>query len=267
MAVLCASLVAMGACRNDEIDLSYKYGSDAPQQVRYRIDANARARWDIGAPGVGSYHVRFAVEERIEPDADGSATVSVTMTPEDVEENGLLAPGSEERSFALRIGPNGEKLEVLEVNGVPATALDDDELAVIGTYRPPLPLQEVGLGDEWDAEQQLSVGSVFQQVATIGSLEALHRDDEGDRVAELAYEGEGPLAQTLVLPQGDAALTGDTRLEIAADLDVDEGVLLAATSSTTGRFEARVVPEGGEAPIVGTLDLELDLTLTQISSN
>ena len=267
LAVLCLfPVLVASACRSDEVDLGYRYDDPAIQRLTYIMDARAEARWDIGEPGTGSYRVRFEVSETIEPETDGGAVVSVTMTRVDVEEDGLLSPGSEERSFVLRLGPNGEKLEVLEVDGVPATALDDDELALIGTYRPPLPLEPVGLGDTWNAQQELSIGSVFQQVDTTGELQGLHRDDDGDRIAELDYSGSGPVSQTLRLPQGAAALTGDTEVEIDADLDIDNGVLMDAISTTHGVFEARVIPEGQEAPIVGSLDLELHLRLRQTES-
>ncbi|MDQ3939966.1 MAG: hypothetical protein M3238_01275 [Actinomycetota bacterium] len=257
-------LAVLSACRPDEIELAYKY-ADPGGETRYVMDARATARWNIGEPGNGSYHVRFEVREEIEPRADGSAVVSVTMTPVEVEEDNLLSPGSEERSFILVLGPNGEKLDVLQVDGVPATALDDDELALIGTFRPPLPLEAVGLGDTWDAQQQLSVGSVFQDIATEGVLEGLRRDDAGHRVAELSYAGDGLVSQTLRLPQGTAALEGTTRIEIDADLDIDDGVLLRVSSVTAGTFDARVVPQGEDAPIVGAVDLELELALHRVT--
>ena len=186
------------------------------------------------------------------------------MTPLEVTENGLLPPGAEERRFQLELGPNGEKLDVLEVGGVPATDLDDDELALIGTYRPALPLDPIGLGDTWDAQQQLALESVFQKVVTTGTLERLQRIDTGNRVAHLSYDGAGPLEQTLALPHGNARLTGDTDLTIDAAFDIDRGVLLKATSITRGRFDARVIPEGESAPIVGTLDLELRLDIEEV---
>jgi hypothetical protein len=249
------------ACTPDKLDLTYQYDDPSVETVTYRLEARATADWNIGEAGEGSYRVVFDVSEEIQPTEDGGATVSVTMTPVEVEEDGLLSPGSEERSFRLAVGPDGEKLEVLEVDGIPATALDDDELALIGTYRPPLPLEPIGLGDTWDAEQQLALGSVFQQIATVGTLEGLHRNDQGHRIAELDYSGEGPVSQTLRLPQGAAALRGDTDVRIDADLDIDRGVLVRASSTTAGTFEARVVPEGQRAPIVGTLQLELELQL------
>jgi hypothetical protein len=260
--VLIPMLLA-ASCRAETVDLRYQYDG-AAEHIEYVLTAQASAHWQIGEPGDGSYRVRFQVDETIRPEPDGGAVVDVTMTPLEVEENGLLPPGSEQRRFRLELGPNGEKLDVLQIGGIPALDLDDDELALIGTYRPPLPLDPVGLGDTWDANQQLSLESVFQQIATTGVLEGLQRNGAGNRVALLSYTGAGPLEQTLALPHGNARLTGETSVEIDADLDIDRGVLLRATSTTVGTFDARVIPEGEEAPIVGTLQLELHLDIREV---
>ena len=250
------------SCRPDSIQLQYHY--DSVEQLEYVLTARAAAQWEIGEPGRGSYTVRFQVNEEIVAQPDGGALVNVTMTPLEVEEDGLLPPGSEERRFTLELGPNGEKLDVLEVGGVPATDLDDAELGLIGTYRPPLPLEAVSLGDTWDAQQQVTLKTVFQQLATTGELERLQRNSDGNRVAVLSYEGAGPLQQTLALPQGNATLSGDTTVTIDAELDVDRGVLVRAASTTEGTFDARVVSEEEEAPIVGTMELRLRLEIREI---
>jgi hypothetical protein len=177
----------------------------------------------------------------------------------------LPSPGAKERSFALRIDPNGEVLEVLEVDGVPAQALDPDELAFIGTYRPPLPVDPIRLRDTWRSEQEVQLGSVFQQVASIGELDGLRRDDEG-RVARLTYSGEGPLVWATTLPQGEAELTGSASSDSEAELDLDGGFLRTASSTTSGTFEVRVDPGGERAPIVGTLRLDLELDLRKVDS-
>lgn len=261
--ILLVMALLFTSCRADTIELEYRYDA-AVEHLEYVLTAQASAEWQIGEPGQGSYRVRFQVDEAIQPQEGGGAIVDVTMTPLEVEENGLLPPGSDERRFRLELGPNGEKLDVLEVGGIAATELDDDELALIGTYRPPLPLDPVGLGDTWDARQQLSLQSVFQQIATTGVLEGLHRNGEGNRVASMTYSGAGPVEQTLALPHGNARLTGETSIDIDADLDVDRGVLVRATSTTRGTFDARVIPEGEEAPIVGSLQLKLQLDIREV---
>ena len=259
---LVAVALATSACRPDSVDLRYRY--DSVRQLEYVLTAHAEADWQIGEPGQGSYTVRFQVNESIEEQPDGTALVDVTMTPLDVEESGLLPPGSEERRFRLELGPNGEKLSVLEVGGVPATDLDDDELALIGTYRPPLPLEPVGLGDTWESRQEVTLADVFHQIATTGELVRLARNGAGNRVAVLSYSGAGPLVQDLDLPQGTASMSGDTSVELDAEFDVDRGVLLRATSITEGTFDARVVSGEEQAPIVGTMHLRLRLDIREV---
>lgn len=262
--VLVAVLFATVGCRPDTVDLTYRYPPDST--ITYRMHALASASWDIGGRGRGSYDVTFEVTETVESDEAGEdVIVSVVMVPdpERVHERGLPSPGTTERSFALRIGKNGEVLEVLEVDGVPAEALDPDELAFIGTYRPPLPIDRVRLHDTWRSERAVELDAVFQQVVTTGELEGLRRDADG-KIAELTYSGEGPLVWTTTLPQGEAELTGSGTTSSTAVLDIHGGSLRSATSTTQGEFEVRVDPGGGRAPIVGTLELDLDLTLERL---
>jgi hypothetical protein len=258
-------LVLLGACRPDTVDLSYRF--PAGQETRYRMEANANARWNLDGKGHGSYRAVFEVTERVTEDTDGGGTVvSVAMKPLDVDEHGLPSPGLQSRSFSLRAGPNGEVLEVLEVDGVPAGALDNDQIGLIATYRPPLPLEPVPLNGAWNAEQQLELPSVFQQVATIGRLTRLDRD-AGGRLAQLSYLGRGPLVRSIALPQGQADLTGSTVIRIDAQLDIDEGSLRQARSTTAGRFDVRVIPPDQRAPIVGSMQLDLEVRLVELTES
>ncbi|HET7481739.1 MAG TPA: hypothetical protein VFK89_02645 [Actinomycetota bacterium] len=262
--VLAVVALIAAACRSDHVVLRYEYGTQATSHLEYVMTAEADARWNIGKPGSGSYSVTFRVTEDIQAQGDGTAIVSVVMVPERVEENGLISPGSERRTFSLEIGPEGEQLRVLKVDGIPAAELDDDQLALIGTYRPPLPQSPVRLHDSWDARRRVAAGSVVQQISTTGILDGLHRDGRQHRIAQLGYSGGGDVTQSLTLPQGRAALTGTTNLEISAELDIDDGALLRSSSHTRGTFDARVVPENKEAPITGTLQLDLSLHVRRV---
>jgi hypothetical protein len=255
-----ALALVLTSCRPDAIQLAYRF--DPGTKTAYRMSADATANWDIGGQGGGSYTVVFDVVETVRERVGDDAIVAVQMTPVDVVEKGLPSPGTEPRSFSLRMGPGGEVREVLEVDGVAAKSLDPDELVFIGTYRPPLPEAPVGLGDSWDSEQQVQLESVFQQVVTTGVLERLDRDADG-RVAEIDYSGQGPLIWTTTLPQGEADLTGSAETHTNANFDIDAGALRDATSSMNGTFEVRIVPGGGRPPIVGQLQLTLDLQVTR----
>ncbi len=258
-----AAAALLAACRPDTVALNYRFPTG--NEIRYRMEARADASWELSGRGQGTYRAVFEVTERVLETSNDGALVSVVMTPIDVDEEGLPSPGLDERSFTLRAGPNGEVLEVIEVDGVPAGALDNDQIGLIATYRPPLPLEPTTLNGTWNADQELELPSVFQQVTTIGRLTRLDRDAQG-RTAQLDYSGSGPLVRSIALPQGQADLTGSTEIAISAHFDIDRGLLRGATSSTTGRFDVRVLPPDRRAPIVGNLRLDLDVELTQIGA-
>ena len=250
------ALLLLAACRPDTVDLAYRF----PEGTReYRLEAAIRSRWDIGESGEGSCRVVLDVSEKVREQDGETAVVEVTMSPLDVEEDGLGCPRG--GGFTLRIDSNGRVLEVLEVDGVDATELAQEEVAFIGTYRPTLPADPVALGEEWQSDPQPEVGSLAQ-LATRGELDALYRDDEGP-VAELSYTGSGPLEWQTELPQGTAGLGGSATTRATAKFDVDRGVLLAASSVLSGDFDVRVQPSsGGGTPLTGTLSLDLELTVS-----
>ena len=256
-----ALLMAATACRSDGVELAYRF--PAQDSLVYEMVADAEANWDIAGEGSGSYTVVFEVTETIESVDEEGAVVEVTMKPTDVqEEGGFIAPATADRTFKLQVGPHGEVRDVIEVDGIPASELDPDQRLFIGTYRPLLPLDPVGLDDEWPGSQEFQ-GEEFQRITTLGTLEALNSDEDGD-YAELSYSGKGPLVWQTSLPEGQAELTGAARITGSAELDLEDGFLRSATSSTEGDFDVNVVPEEAGNPIAGTLHLELDLQLENL---
>ena len=254
-------VLATGACLPDTVQLSYSV--EEGTTVAYRMTARAEAEWDVGGPGRGSYEVGFDIEETITSDDEEGSVLVVEMIPIDAQENGLPSPGLERRSFSLRIGPNGEVLEVLQLDGIEASALDQEELAFIGTYRPPLPGTPVKLRDEWTGPRPIQIGSGPQEIETTGTLMGFTRDGARD-LARIAFTGTSPLEWTTTLPQGEAQLTGEATTEGAALFDIGGGNLDEATSSTSGDFQVRVIPGNGEAPIAGTLHLDLELFVERV---
>jgi hypothetical protein len=261
---LVLSLVVLGvlsACRPETVELVYRF--DADKQLTYRLEAHGDSRWDLGDPGSGSYEATFVVTESVVSVEEDGAVVEVVMEPQRVEGRGLLPPESETHSFTLRLGDRGERLEVVEIDGAPATGFSQDETAVINTYRPLLPLEPVKLQQTWPAEQQVQLESSFEQLNLRGRLDGLGLED-GAEVAELSFSGEGPLTRTAQIEQGTAEFTGSSTVEGAAVLDIEQGFLKRAVSTTVSDFEVRVTPQAEEVPIRGTLHTELELELELI---
>jgi hypothetical protein len=227
------------------------------------MHAHATASWTIGSSGEGSYDVTFEVVEAVESADQSGAVVAVSMTPLASSSHGLPAPGPEARSFRLQVGHNGEVRKVLEVDGISAANLDPNDVAFIGTYRPPLPLEPVRLQGSWSSQQQVHVGSVLQELATLGTLRSVDRDAAGT-TADMTYTGSGPVRWRTQLPQGAADLTGRAATSSEAVLDIGGGFLRSAASTTSGDFDVSVAPQGGGTPVTGNLHLELNLDLHKI---
>lgn len=255
-------LLILVACRPDSVRLGYHFEEGHTQT--YRMTAHAEAEWDVAGRGRGSYDVSFDVTETVRSVEAGGAVVVVEMVPIPTEsrENGLPSPGLVRRSFSLRLGTSGEVLEILQLDGIEASVLDHDELAFIGTYRPPLPEGAARLGDEWGDEAAIRLGSSFQQIETHGTLIGFSRSGDTN-LARIGFTGRSPLEWLTGLPQGQARLTGEAATSGTALLDIAAGSLDEATSSTRGDFVVRVVPGDGAAPITGTLRLDLDLAVTR----
>jgi hypothetical protein len=245
-------------CRPDTVELTYRFEEN--NELRYRLEARGRAVYDFTTTaGAGDYVVIFDVSETIESIDGETAVVSVEMSPVESHENGLQSPAGEELSFRSRIGPSGEVLEVLELNGVPAAELSPEQIALIGTMRPKLPLEDETIGATWPASQEFPLPSTFSEVETLGRLEGLDVDSNG-RMAEIGFTGGGPLSGTISIAGGNAELDGSLSVRGDAVLDVDGGFLRSAFTTNTMDFDARLVP-ADEAPLTGTLHLELDVDL------
>lgn len=250
------ALLLLAACRPDTVDLAYQFPEG---QRQYRLEADIASHWDIGTAGGGSCHVVLDVTEEVREQDGEAAVVHVEMSPVEVEEDGLACPRG--GGFTLEIDRNGRVLSVLEVDGVDAADLAEEEVAFIGTYRPTLPEAPVALGEVWASEAQPEVGSLAQ-LETRGELDSLYMDDDGP-VAELSFRGAGPLEWTTQLPQGSAGLGGSAETEATATFDIESGLLLSASSALSGSFDVRVRPAPRSGTLLtGTLSLDLEVEVT-----
>ena len=252
-----ALLVATG-CRPDTVDLAYRFPEGAT--LTYEMVSRVEAKWDIGGEGEGSYEVAFDVTEEIQSVEENSAVVSLELTRTSVEEDNFTPPT--DSSFTVRVDEHGAVLEVIEADGVAASLLEPEQRSLILTYRPLVALKPVRLHEEWDALQQFE-GAEFEQLKVVGRLERLDRDEEGD-LAALSYTGSGPLIGTRELPEGEAELSGSTDTTGEAVIDLEEGILRTARSSTQYDFEVNVIPEDAANPLSGTLEIRQDLELTRL---
>lgn len=247
--------------RSEPVELAYRFSEDRPS--RYTLEASARADWDFGGGGTGSYQALYSVLEEVESNDESGAVIRVTMRSRWIREDNLPAPARGRTSFRLRLGRDGSVLEVLEVQGAPVRELTADELVFIGTFRPPLPARAVRPGAEWEAASGGELGAVFRRIVTRGTLEEVERTPS-TTLAALSFAGGAPLVWTTSLGEARAQMSGSADTEARAIFDVDQGRLNQATSSTAGSFTVRVLPGAGQGPLSGRLDLQLELDLRRV---
>ena len=253
--------LAVPACRPDTVDLAYSFPEGAT--LSYELVSTVQANWDINGEGEGSYRVAFDVTEEIESVDDSGAVVSLDLTRTSVEENNFTPPT--DTSFTVRVDEHGAVLEVIEVDGIAASLLEPEQRSLILTYRPLVALEPVRLHEEWDALQEFE-GAEFEQLNLVGRLEKLDRDEHGD-IAALSYTGGGPLIGTRELPEGSAELSGSTTTSGEAVIDLEEGLLRTARSSTDYDYEVNVIPEDTANPISGTLEISQELEFTRVEES
>ena len=266
------AIVALAAvsCRPETVALAYQFPEGS--SLSYEMVSSVRAEWDFGAQGgeseatsssgEGSYEVVFDVTEEVEEVDDNRAIVALDLRRTSVDQDNLTPPT--DSSFTVRVNEFGSVTEVIEVDGVAASLLEPEQKSVIRTYRPLLAIEPVRLYQEWPGSQEFQ-GPEFEQLSLIGRLEKLDRDDAGD-FAELSYRGSGPLIGSFELPEGNAELSGSAKTSGRAVIDLDNGVLRTASSSTLYEYEANVVPLDAGTPLTGPLTVEQELELTRVAS-
>lgn len=247
------------ACRPDSVKLEYRFTTG--KTLKYKLVAAVEAEWDVAGEGSGSYEATFDVTQRVESSDASGSVLAVELRRTSSDQNNFAPPG--DSSFKVRVDRHGAVLGVLEVDGVAASLLSDDQRAVIRGVLPKLPLEGVGLYAEWPALQEFE-GPQFERISFTGKLERLDVD-EGKEFAGISYTGRGPLIGTADLPQGEAELTGMTSARGEAVLDLEEGILQTATSTSESDFDVTVIPEDTGNSIAGSLRINETIELTRIS--
>ena len=259
------------SCRPETVALAYKFPEGS--SLNYEMVSRVEARWDFGSQegeseeatassGEGSYEVVFDVTEEVQSVEEDGAVVALQLQRTSVEDDNLTPPS--DSSFTVKVNEFGSVTEVIEVDGVAANLLEPEQKSVIRTYRPLLAVEPVRLYQEWPGSQEFQ-GPEFEQLTLVGRLEKLDRDDQGD-FAELSYSGSGPLIGAFELPEGNAELSGSAETTGEAIIDLDDGLLRTATSTTRYEYEATVVPLAAGTPLTGPLTVEQELELTRMES-
>ncbi len=253
--VALACVVAVGgltACRPGAVRLTFR--PEVGAVYRYEVEVRTTSEVDLGRgePEIREEDVVLSAEHTVLRAGDEGVLVRVL----------LREPGAEDRVFEVVFDRAAQLEEVQSIEGVP-----DERLGMLGISEifPAAagapPDQPLVPGASWVIDDAIQLPGVSASTALTGSgrlVELGVVDDE--EVARLASAARLPLDSVFPGADGTLRLSGTQVSDYQATLDLDDGAVREATSSTVGRFDLEVGPPPGQAgsPVRGSLVVEVN---------
>ncbi len=253
VALVC--LVAAGgltACRPGAVRLTFR--PEVGDVFRYEVEVRTTSEVDLGRgePEIREEDVVLTAEHTVLRAGDEGVLVRVL----------LLEPGAEDRVFEVVFDRAAQLEEVQSIEGVP-----DERLGMLGISEifPAAagapPDQPLVPGASWVIDDAIQLPGVGASSALTGSGRLVELGVVGDEeVARLASAARLPLDSAFPGPNGTLRLSGTQVTDYQATLDLDDGAVREATSSTLGRFDLEVGPPPGQSgsPVRGSLVVEVN---------
>ena len=209
-----------------------------------------------GVPPVGTEHAFVLVVETVtdtdiagaEPRAERERVeLPVRHTYIGTDDRGSLVEvrfgGASAAPLEVVLDPVGRLLAVSDAQaaglGDVADLLGPGELFTPGIGLPAAPVRP---GERWEFEDEARLPGVAEPVrlrgwARLDRLEVVDGRDAARVVTRFSYD--------LVRQVGEITLDGTTSSEVVSTVDLETGVVLAATTTTTGRFDVVVSSPAG----------------------
>ncbi len=242
------ALVA-GACRTGtvlvtfrpEVGATYRYGVSVRSETTVRIGRNP--------PETRQLEVKLNAEHTVLEASDEGVRVEVVLSE----------PGTDDRTFVV-VFDRAAQLEAIE--GMP-----DDTTGTIGIPEifpaaagapPPQPL---GPGARWAIDDEVTLPGADPGARLVGTgrLVGLGVVD-GEDVARIRSSARLPASTLLPLPRGDLRFDGSQTTRYRSTVDLDDGAVREAYSTTVGSFRLELGPPPGQtgAPVAGSLEVRVE---------
>jgi hypothetical protein len=267
-----ASALALTACTDDRISLSYGLGEGT--LLRYHLLLRAEVGRTLQDQTqtqevVATFEVTQEILGRTE---DGGSQARIALVPRSLLVDGRASETGPGQEFVVQLGPDGRVVGIGEPTGEPT-----EELAPLGIerllprLRPVLPAAEVSAGDAWESKTDFSdAGGTFSlatesRLAELGSL-------QGHPAALVRTTYESPVDRRERFANAVAELAG-TDVGAQQAWFALEGFLIRSVGDSVGTYTVTFHPPEGElgvAPVEGalvvTLHTEMRLVETGASS-
>ena len=247
--VAALALAVIGAaCDDPAIQLTYRPAVGSKTVYRLKVSTSTTTKLEGEATTHRNESFVLRSEQLVQSAAPGSETqVSVRLT----------GAGRDARDFQVRLDRGGQLASVETVGGVPASALGNLGISeLLPSAAGALPSKPLRPGDRWRINQLLRIGGARAgRLVGFGRLASLGVSD-GTKQAMVDTEVALPVDRTTAGEGGGTVhLIGAVRTTMHVTQRVIDGVVLAATAKSVGRYDVTLLPptpEGGP-PIVGTL--------------
>ncbi len=247
--VACAlAALAASACDDPAIRLTYRpaVGSRTSYELRVRTSTTTRLDGEPTAARSDSFVLRS--DQRVTAAQAGRDTrVAVRLSGD----------GQRTRNFMVRLDRAGQLATVETVEGVPAAALGNLGISeLLPSAAGALPRRALRPGDRWRISQLLRIGDEpAGRLVGRGRLASLGVSD-GVNQAIVDTEVALPVDRTTPGEAGETIhLVGSVRTVMRVTQRVADGVVLAASARSVGRYDVTLLPPtiDGGPPVRGTL--------------
>lgn len=248
-------LVGVAACRDDTVQLTYR--PEDGDRSEYEVTVRSESVVEVAGEPERRTTDRVTLRAEhvvIDADAEGSR-VRVRLRPAD-------ADASEAREFVVRFDRAAQLAEVQEVEGLPASILENLGLAEIfpaaaGTP----PARRLEPGERW----QITTGGDGESLSGRGRLEALDVDD-GNHVGIVETVTDLPVVRTGTSTDGLFRIDGEQHTDSRTAHDLADGSVRWSEAETVGRYRLTLTSSETGAPLVkGNLRVRVESTTRRLS--
>jgi hypothetical protein len=237
-------LLLAGACLSGTVRLRYEFPKGRHVQYRWTIDA--RTSLDSAVETRRDRVLsNLNVDQRVLGQSDeGNAQVRFVIEPVEVSENGVKEKNLQSTTLDVEITPGGGIARVVRSAHLPPAALHELELdTLLGEVLPPLPDRGLQLNESWPAPLKAEDKRSRIDLTGKGKLSGFRLKNQSRR-AMIEVLRKGSVTTSQRIGRADTTVSGTSRIETNAEIDVDRHLLAASTSTARSIFD---IATGGTA--------------------
>lgn len=246
-------LLTVTSCSDGKTLLDYSFEESEGTRYVWRI-ASVTTINSSTDQSSSRLEMEVGVHERIlEETADDRKVLAITLTPEELRQDGRDVQLPEPITVRYLLDPEGRIVEHVDSDISPSAASALELGSLLARSRIPLPEDPVGIGGTWDAPLILEGQTGSFDMQGEGRLVGFSLQDRR-RLAEIEINRSGEvtgfeqLAGVLVQLRGRSTSTTTSRL------DIDRGVLKSSYSEFSTNFDMSRLESG---QLAGTLNVRL----------